>query len=123
MFPFVTSQVDESSRPPKIPEDFPSYVSEDFVTFLEDLSSIKSEICCVFHALSLRSTFDPPGFFDIDPECFQYFRNPSCPEDDEKPGLVLTISNAVVHVINDFLNVKRIGVGTSTLDLLFNVVN
>lgn len=117
MFPFFTDQVTKSATPPEIPDDFPAYGTDDFVKHLEDTSSIRSEICCIFKSLSLRCTFDPPGYFSVDPECFQYFEDPSCP-DDEKPGLVLTLEDANIHVLNDFLNLRRIGIGASFLELI-----
>eukprot|EP00538_Stauroneis_constricta_P003702 CAMPEP_0119569738 /NCGR_PEP_ID=MMETSP1352-20130426/42542_1 /TAXON_ID=265584 /ORGANISM="Stauroneis constricta, Strain CCMP1120" /LENGTH=88 /DNA_ID=CAMNT_0007619339 /DNA_START=48 /DNA_END=310 /DNA_ORIENTATION=- len=73
MFPFTTEQVEESANPPQIPPDFPSYGTPEFVEMLEDLSLVKSEICCLFKKLSLRCTFDEPGHFAVDPECFKYF--------------------------------------------------
>jgi hypothetical protein len=117
MFPFVTSQVEESSKPPTIPKDFPGYGTAAFVSLLEDLSIKKSEICCIFKKLTLRCTFDRTGHFAMDPECFQYFDNPNCPE-DERPGMVVSLSDAVIHVIGDFLNLKRIGIGASAFDLI-----
>jgi hypothetical protein len=117
MFPNARTQVKENSTPPKIPTDFPKYATEEFVSMLEDMSVKKSEICCLFKQLKLRCTFDPPGYFDKDPECFQYFENPYLP-DEEKPGIVVTVSDATVHVIGDFLNIKRIGVGSSGLELI-----
>jgi hypothetical protein len=117
MFPFVTTQVSQSANPPTIPDDFPTYGTEKFVSHLEDLSSIRSEICVIFKKLSLRCTFDPPGHFPVDPNCFQYIDDPACPDED-KPGLILTLDDAVIHVVNDFLNVKRIGIGASSLALI-----
>ena len=117
MFPFNTNQVSENATPPKIPDNFPKYGTEEFVSHLEDLSVKKSEICCMFKKLSLRCTYDEPGHFPVDPGCFQYFDDPWCP-DDIKPGSILTLDDAVIHVINDFQNVKRIGIGASSIELI-----
>lgn len=117
MFPFSIEQVTMSATPPKIPEDFPAYGTEEFVAHLEDTSSIRSEICCIFKMLSLRCTYDAPGHFSVDPGCFQYLEDPDCPE-DERTGIILTLEDANVHIINDFLNVRRIGIGTSFLELV-----
>lgn len=117
MFPFTAAQVSQSATPPVVPDDFPAYGTEKFVSHLEDTSSIRSEICCIFKMLSLRCTYDNPGHFSVDPRCFQYFEDPSCP-DDEKQGIILSLEDAHIHVVNDFLNVRRIGIGTSYLELL-----
>lgn len=117
LFPFVTSQVTQSAKPPAIPSDFPRYCTEELVQRLEDKSSVRSEICCLFQRVSLRCTFDAPGHFPVDPGCFQYFEDPYC-SDAKKSGLVLTLEHAAVHVVNDFLNVRRIGVGSSALSLV-----
>ena len=118
MFPISTKEVFESARPPIIPENFPEYSSNDFVSYLESKeSSIRSEICCMFKKISFRCTFDEPGFFSTDPNCFQYFKDPEC-LDKEKPGLILSFEDMVVHVLNNHLNVKRIGMGSSSIDLL-----
>eukprot|EP00934_Nitzschia_sp_Nitz4_P002078 Nitzschia sp. Nitz4//scaffold140_size61219//29533//49080//NITZ4_006440-RA/size61219-augustus-gene-0.64-mRNA-1//-1//CDS//3329536227//2078//frame0 len=117
LFPFTPDQVTHSATPPKLPSDFPEYGSEDWVSMVETTPTIKSEICCIFKHLALRCTFDKPGHFPVDPACFQYFEDPSC-HDDVKPGLVLKLDDATVHVVNDFYNVKRIGVGSSSLELV-----
>lgn len=117
MFPISTKEVFENARPPTIPENFPEYGSKDFVSYLESAeSSIRSEICCMFKKISFRCTFDDPGHFSTDPECFQYFEDPEC-EDGVKPGLILAFEDMVVHVVNNFLNVKRIGIGSSSITL------
>ena len=118
LFTFATTQVKDSASPPKIPDDFPAYATEEFVTRMEELPRpTRSEICVIFKKLQLRCTFDDPGSFAVDPDCFQYFPDPACPA-EERVGLVITFSDAVVHVVNDFLNIKRIGVGASSLLLL-----
>lgn len=117
MFPFPLQQVWESAMPPNIPDDFPGYGTAEYVAHLEDTSSIRSEICCIFKELSLRCTYDPPGHFSTDPGCFKYMEDPGCP-DEEKPGVVLSLEDANVHVINDFMNVRRIGIGASFLEIL-----
>ena len=117
MFPISTEEIFESARPPTIPESFPEYCSKDFVAYLESAeSSIRSEICCIFKKISFRCTFDEPGYFATDPNCFQYFEDPEC-ADKEKPGLILSFDDMVVHVLNNHLNVKRIGIGSSLIDL------
>ena len=117
MFPFPRHQVSESAIPPKIPNDFPSYGTSEFVEHLHDISSIRSEICCIFKELSLRCTYDPPGHFSVDPGCFKFMADPACPE-DEKPGVVLSLEDAHIHVLNDFLNVRRIAIGAPFLELI-----
>jgi hypothetical protein len=117
MFPFSASEVDAYARPPRIPDSFPAYGTEEFILYLEDMSSIRSEICCIFKKLSLRCSFDHPGRYPIDPYCFQYFKNPGCSE-MQKQGLILSLEDAVVHVINDILNTKKIGIGSSFLELI-----
>lgn len=117
MFPFGSGQVSQSVTPPPIPDDFPEYGTEMFVAYLERINRIRSEICCIFKKLTLRCTFDAPGFFSVDPDCFQYFENPKCAE-ELKPGLLLTFNDAVVHIVNDHLNVRRIAIGASGMDLI-----
>ena len=118
MFPLSTEEVFESAKPPTIPDNFPEYCSKDYVSYLESIeSSIRSEICCMFKKISFRCTFDEPGYFSIDPNCFQYFEDPEC-VDEVKPGLILSIEDMVVHVLNNHLNVKRIGIGSSSIDLI-----
>lgn len=117
MFPLSTKEVFESAKPPTIPDNFPEYCSKNYVSYLESIeSSIRSEICCMFKRISFRCTFDEPGYFSIDPNCFQYFEDPEC-ADEVKPGLILSIEDMVVHVLNNHLNVKRIGIGSSSIDL------
>jgi hypothetical protein len=118
LFTFATTQVEESARPPRIPEDFPSYGTEEFVSHLEKLPvPIKSEICVMFKTLVLRCTYDPPGHFAVDPDCFQYLKDPNCSE-DQRTGIVISFSEAVVHVVGDFFNIKRIGIGASSLSIV-----
>ena len=117
MFPFPRTQISTSATPPEKPANFPKYGTEEHAKFLEDTSSVRSEICCMFKNVSLRCTYDPPGFFPVDPGCFPYFEDPRCSEED-KPGTVLALSDAVVHVLNDFLNVKRIAVGASSIHII-----
>lgn len=117
MFPFTAAEVESSARPPKIPKSFPAYGTEEFILYLEDMSSIRSEICCIFQKLSIRCTFDHPGRYTINPYCFQYFKDPNCPE-SKRQGLVLSLENAVIHVINDVINTKKIGIGASSLELI-----
>ena len=118
LFTFATTQVQDSASPPKIPDDFPAYATEEFVSRMEELPiPTRSEICVIFKKLQLRCTFDSPGFFAVDPDCFQHFPDPACPL-EERTGLVISFSDAVVHVVNDFLNIKRIGVGASSLVLV-----
>ncbi len=117
MFPISAKEVFENARPPTIPESFPEYSSNAFVSYLENTEkAIKSEICCMFKKISFHCTFDEPGHFSVDPNCFQYFEDPER-TDKEKPGLVLSFEDMVVHVVNNHLNVKRIGVGSSSIDL------
>ncbi len=117
MFPISAKEVFESAKPPTIPGSFPEYSSNEFVSYLENAeSSIKSEICCMFKKLSFRCTFDEPGHFSVDPNCFQYFEDPER-TDKEKPGFVLSFEDMVVHVVNNHLNVKRIGIGSSAINL------
>jgi len=116
MFPYPRQQVSESSSPPKIPDDFPEYGTKEFVAMLQDTTSTRSEICCIFKQLSLRCTYDPPGHFSVDPGCFKYMENPACP-DEVKPGIVLALEDATVHVLNDFLNVRRIAIGALFLEI------
>jgi hypothetical protein len=117
MFPLSRHDVFESGRPPTIPEKFPEYSSKEFVAYLESFeSSIVSEICCMFKKISFRCTFDEPGFFTTDPNCFQYFEDPEC-ADEVKPGVILSLEDMVVHVLNNNLNVKRIGIGSSSIDI------
>ena len=110
VFKVSTDEVFNSARPPTIPYDFPEYSSEKFVSYLERIKSIRSEICCIFKRISIRCTFDEPNHFSIDPKCFQYFEDPDC-ADDVKAGLILSLDDAVIHVLNNHLNVKRIGLG------------
>eukprot|EP00980_Cylindrotheca_fusiformis_P021401 scaffold8259_cov143-Cylindrotheca_fusiformis.AAC.19 len=117
MFPFSSAEVEDYASPPSIPKTFPAYGTEDYILYLEDMSSIRSEICCIFKKLSIRCTFDLPGRYPVDPYCFQYFENPSCSE-KRRQGLVLSLEDAVVHVINDMLNTKKIGIGASCLKLI-----
>jgi hypothetical protein len=118
MFPLSTEEVFESAKPPTIPDNFPKYCSKDYVSYLESIEpSIRSEICCMFKKISFRCTFDEPGYFSIDPNCFQYFEDPEC-ADEVKPGLILSIGDMVIHVLNNHLNVKRIGIGSSSIDLI-----
>ena len=117
MFPLSAKEVFESARPPTIPESFPEYSSSDFVSYLDRIEPcIRSEICCMFKKLSFRCTFDDPGFFSVDPNCFQYFEDPEC-SDEDKPALTLSFEDMVVHVLNNDLNVKRIGIGSSAINL------
>lgn len=116
IFPFPNTQVSESASPPEIPKDFLEYGTEAFVAHLEDTSSTRSEICCIFKQLSLRCTYDNPGTFSVDPGCFKYVEDPSC-ADEDKPGVVLSLEDATIHVINDFLNVRRIAIGASYLEI------
>ncbi|KAL3921405.1 MAG: hypothetical protein SGILL_002764, partial [Bacillariaceae sp.] len=117
MFPFQKEQVVNSASPPVIPEDFPGYGSEEFVSFLKNIDPIRSEICCIFKKVTVHCTYDDPGFFSEDPGCFQYFEDPYAPQ-HEKPGVVLALDDAVIHVLNNFFNVRRIGIGSSGLSLI-----
>jgi hypothetical protein len=99
VFKVSTDDVFNAARPPTIPDDFPEYSSEKFVSYLESIKSIRSEICCIFKKITIRLTFDKPGFFSKDPT------------DDVKAGLILSLDGAVIHVLNNHLNVKRIGLG------------
>jgi hypothetical protein len=117
MFPFSKEQVSQSAKPPTIPTDFPDYGSEQFVLFLNEADSIRSEICCIFKKVTVRCTYDSPGFFSEDPGCFQYFEDPHCSK-NEKQGVVLSLDDAVIHVLNNFFNVRRIGIGAAGLQLL-----
>jgi hypothetical protein len=110
VFKVSTDEIFNSARPPTIPDDFPEYSSEKFVSYLESIKSIRSEICCIFKKISIRCTFDEPKHFSIDPKCFQYFEDPDC-ADDVKAGLIISLDDAVIHVLNNHLNVKRIGLG------------
>jgi hypothetical protein len=110
VFKVSTDEVFNYARPPTIPDDFPEYSSEKFVSYLESIKSIRSEICCIFKKITIRCTFDEPKHFSIDPKCFQYFEDPDC-ADDVKAGLILSLDDAVIHVLNNHLNVKRIGLG------------
>jgi hypothetical protein len=109
VFKVSTDDVFNAARPPTIPDDFPEYSSEKFVSYLESIKSIRSEICCIFKKITIRLTFDKPGFFSKDPNCFQYFEDDCA--DDVKAGLILSLDDAVIHVLNNHLNVKRIGLG------------
>ncbi|KAG7355258.1 vacuolar-sorting-associated protein 13 C-terminal domain containing protein [Nitzschia inconspicua] len=117
MFPFRNEQVYQSAKPPVIPDDFPEYGSEEFVSFLDATDEIRSEICCLFKKVTVRCTYDDPGFFPEDPGCFQYFENPYCRKDD-RVGVILSLDDAVVHIQNNFFNVRRIGIGATGLRLL-----
>jgi len=102
MFPFPRQQVSESAIPPKIPNDFPAYGTREYVAHIQDTSSIRSEICCIFKGLSLRCTYDPPGHFSVNPGCFKFMKDPACPQ-DERQGVVLALEDAHIHIHNDFL--------------------
>ena len=117
MFPFSVSEVKKYATPPEIPSSFPSYGTDEFVSYLERISLVSSEICCIFNTVTLRCTFDRPNQFPVDPYCFRYFEDANCSA-EERPGLVLTLRNAVVHVVNDAMNIKRVAVGSSSLHLL-----
>jgi len=117
MCPLSTDEVFAYASPPTIPDDFPEYSSEEFVSYLETIKSIGSEICCIFKKLTIRCTFDKPGYFPKDPDCFQYFEDPDC-ADEVKPGLILTLEDMVVHVLSNHLNIKRIGIGSSSIDII-----
>ena len=117
MFPNSREQVKENSTPPELPKNFPNYATEEFVAMLEDISDVKSEICCIFNELKLRCTFDAPGYFEKDPECFQYFADPYLPQ-EERPGIIARVCDATIHVLGDRLNMKRIGVGSSGFELV-----
>ena len=117
MFPFPRQQVSESAIPPKIPDDFPEYGTREFVAHIHDTSSIRSEICCIFKALSLRCTYDPPGHFSVDPGCFKFMKDPACPQ-AERQGVVLALEDAHIQVLNDFLNVRRIAIGALFLEII-----
>lgn len=114
---FSTDEVLNSAKPPII-DNFPEYCTEQFVSYLETIKeSIRSEICCIFKKIVIRCTFDEPHFFSINPNCFQYFENPEC-ADDVKPGLVLSLDDLVIHVLSNLINVKRIGMGASSIELV-----
>lgn len=117
MFPFSKDQVCQSSQPPVVPDGFPEYGSEEFISFLDNVDEIRSEICCLFKKITVRCTYDAPGFFSEDPGCFQYFQDPYC-SNAQKQGVVLSLDDAVIHVMNNFFNVRRIGIGASGLRLL-----
>ena len=115
MFPFQTSQVEQNAMPPVIPDDFPEYGTEAFVSYLENIDDIRSEICVMFKQVSVRCTYDDPGYFAEDPGCFPFFQDPY---NKEKIGVILTLHDAVIHVLNNHLNVRRIGIGASALSLV-----
>jgi hypothetical protein len=117
MFPFQKEQVVESASPPAIPENFPGYGSEEFVSFLANFDPMRSEICCIFKKVIVRCSYDDPGFFSEDPGCFQYFEDPYCPQ-HEKPGVTVALDDAVIHVLNNSFNVRRIAIGSSGLSLV-----
>ncbi|CAJ1965882.1 unnamed protein product [Cylindrotheca closterium] len=117
MFPFTAEEIEAFASPPSIPESFPRYGTDAFIGFLEDHSSVRSEICCLFKRVSIRCTYDSPGRYKLDPTCFLYFKNPGCNIEDRE-GMILTLDDAAIHIMNDNLNVKRIAVGASSIQLI-----
>jgi hypothetical protein len=95
MFPYPEPE-DRDLRQPSKEFNMPEYGTEALRDWLKDTSGVLTESAFVFSRLSVRFSFDAVG-----------------QSRDEVPGMILTFTDAVVHVTGDDVGTMRIGAGSS----------
>jgi hypothetical protein len=93
MFPYPE---DTALLQPLTESNLPEYGTDALRDWLKDTSGVLTESAFVFGRLSVRFSFDAIG-----------------QSRDEVPGMLLTFTDAVVHVTGDDVGTMRIGAGSS----------
>jgi hypothetical protein len=108
MFPYSPSQLSAGAHFSSDFTDLPGYGTEEYVAWLKRMPQLRSELACLFSEVSIRCSFDPPGYFEA----------PESPA-TEGAAVRLVMRGFIVHTTTDVHRILRLGSAAS----LFSVVD
>ena len=118
MFPYAPAVVEAAARATKPSVEVPEYGTDKYVHRLKNPSALKSEIALLFDALSIRGSFDEPGYFAEDPRSLQlYAPSKGKTRIRTQPGLLafkVALSDCVLRMMSDIDGILRLACGASS---------
>jgi hypothetical protein len=122
MFPYSPLAVSSAARSTQPSVEVPEYGTGPYVERLKCPSKMKSEIAIISDAITIRGSFDDPGYFSEDPHILRRFASRNA-IDDERPScdsLAFNVAyeDCVLHVTTDMDGILRLAFGSSRCNLV-----
>lgn len=117
MFPLSPLTVSSAARSPQPSVQIPEYGTRAYVERLKSPSKMKSVIAIVSDAITIRGSFDGPGYFPEDPPCFLHYALRNGVDDERLPcdslAFKMVYDDCVLHVTTDTDGILRLAFGAS----------
>lgn len=111
VFPYSENEIRNRAIHPMPPANFPEYGSEEYVQWLLEIpGSFATEIVCHFASISMQCTFDPPGYFDVDPSSLRLLPRGK----SDETAFSLSLKECMIHLTTDEQSITRMGCSASS---------
>ena len=122
MFPYDPAAVEAAARATLPIVKVPEFGTDKYVKRLKKPSAMKSEIALVVDALSIRGSFDEPGYFAEDPRSLQlYAVNKGAIGKRTQVGLLpfkVALGDCVLRMTSDTDGILRLASGASRFEVV-----